>query len=101
MVAIMRSEGSRLLGAVPLTRRQAGRRIGVSHETICCWISGKRVPRPEHRRALRTAFCIPEDAWPDEWALVRDIVVRLLAEKDRSLLAELARRLEAAGIYID
>jgi hypothetical protein len=73
----------------------------VSHETIGCWISGKRVPRPEHRRALRTAFGIPEEAWPDEWALVRDIVIRLLAENDRSLLAELARRLEEAGVSID
>jgi hypothetical protein len=97
----MRSEGSRLLGAVDMTRRAAGHRIGVSHETIGCWISGKRVPKPEHRRALRAAFGIPEDAWPDEWAVVREIVVRLLAEKDRSLLAELARRLDEGEVHVD
>jgi hypothetical protein len=58
------------------------------------------VPTREHRRALHAAFKIPVNAWPDEWTVVRDIVVQLLAERDRALLVELARRLEAAGVNL-
>lgn len=93
----MRSEGSRLLGAVDMTQIQIARRIGVSRATVAMWISGARVPSEAHRATLRAAFKIPIEAWPDEWALVRDVVVRTLATKAPDLLAEIVDELERAG----
>jgi len=95
----MRSEGSRLLGAVTseMTQLQVARRVGVSRVTVAKWISGDRVPNEDHRRVLRSAFRIPVESWPDEWATVRDIVVRKLAEKAPHLLAEIIDELERVG----
>lgn len=93
----MRSEGSRLLGAVDLTQKQIASRVGVSRATVAMWISGQRVPSPDHRTTLRSAFKIPVEAWPDEWVLVRDIVVRTLATKAPELLAEIVQELDRVG----
>lgn len=93
----MRSEGSRLLGAVDLTQKQIASRVGVSRATVAMWISGQRVPSPDHRATLRSAFKIPVEAWPDEWVLVRDIVVRTLATKAPDLLAEIVQELDRVG----
>ena len=90
----MRSEGSRLLGVVDMTQRQIAGRIGVSRATVAMWISGQRVPDRDHQNALLAAFAIPTTAWPGEWTLVRDILVRTLAEKAPHVLAEIVDQLE-------
>ncbi len=92
----MRSEGSRLLGAVDMTQIQIARRVGVSRATVAMWISGQRVPSEDHRKALRSAYGIPLHAWPDEWAAIRDVIVRKLGERAPELLAEIADELERA-----
>lgn len=94
----MRSEGSRLLGAVDMTQRQIAGRIGVGRATVAMWISGQRVPDRDNRRALLAAFSIPPTAWPGEWTLVRDILVRTLAEKAPHLLEEIAEQLERLDV---
>lgn len=95
----MKSEGSRLLGKVEMTRREAARVVGVSHATIGAWISGERIPKLDHRRALAKALQIPESSWPaertDDWPAVRDLVVRLISERAPDLLPELVARLES------
>jgi transcriptional regulator with XRE-family HTH domain len=93
----VRSEGSRLLGAVEMTQKQIAVRVGVSRATVAMWIRGERVPNEDHRDALRMAFRIPIEAWPDEWALVRNTIVRTLAEKAPHLLEEIVSELERAG----
>lgn len=60
----MRSEGSRLLGAVELTREIIAARLRVKHASVSMWISGTRIPNREHREAMRVAFGIPIEAWP-------------------------------------
>lgn len=96
----MRSEGSRLLGAVDMKQRQIASRIGVNCATVARWISGERIPNEAHRIALHAAFRIPIEAWPDEWALVRSVVVRTLADKAPDLLAEIVEELERAGAFL-
>lgn len=93
----MRSEGSRLLGAVEMTQKQIAIRIGVSRATVAHWISGRHVPERDHRDALRSAFKIPVEAWPDEWLAIRDVIVRKLAEKAPALLEEIVEELERVG----
>jgi transcriptional regulator with XRE-family HTH domain len=93
----MRSEGSRLLGAVEMTQKQIAIRLGVSRATVAMWIRGDRVPNEEHRASLRLAFRIPVESWPDEWTKVRDIVVRKLTEKAPDLLLEIVEEIERVG----
>ena len=90
----MRSEGSRLLGLVQATRRQVATRIGVSPATVSYWISGQRVPEPDHRRAMLAAYRIPVSAWPNEWQIVRDLLVEKLAERAPDVLLDVVEELE-------
>lgn len=96
----MRSEGSRLLGAVDMTQRQIASRLGVGRATVAMWISGQRVPDFDNRRAMHSAFGIPLTSWPDEWALVRDVLVRTLAEKAPDLLAQIVCELEKYDVTL-
>lgn len=94
----MRSEGSRLLGAVNMTHRQIASRLGVGRATVARWVSGQSVPTGQHRRAMQAAFGIPMQAWPDEWTIVRDTVVCKLAERAPELLKEIVDELEQMGV---
>jgi transcriptional regulator with XRE-family HTH domain len=93
----VRSEGSRLLGALNMTQRQIAARIGVSLSTVCAWISGQRIPNEAHRRGLRAAFGIPLTAWPDELATVREVIVRRLVAAAPEVLREIVAELEELG----
>lgn len=93
----MRSEGSRLLGALDVTQRDIARRVGAGRATVARWASGQCVPSGSNREALRRAFGIPVDAWPNEWVLVRDIVVRTLHAKAPGLLEEIVDEIERMG----
>jgi transcriptional regulator with XRE-family HTH domain len=80
----MRSEGSRLLGAVEMTQAEIAVRVGVRQPTIAAWISGQHAPKPKYRKILRVAFGIPLEAWP------ADVEVEELRAKVRSLSDEVA-----------
>jgi transcriptional regulator with XRE-family HTH domain len=97
-VATMRSVGSRQLGAVNMTQRQIAARIGVSLSTVCSWISGQRIPNEAHRRAMRAAFGIPLQAWPDDLAAVRHVIIRRLAAAAPELLSEIVEELEKVDV---
>jgi transcriptional regulator with XRE-family HTH domain len=89
----MRSDGSRALGAVDATQKQIGARIGVSRATVAMWIRGDRVPDEGHRRALRAAFGIHPEAWPDTTCAVSlRRLVREAHEVQAEIVAELAER---------
>lgn len=79
----MRSEGSRLLGAVEATQVEIARRVGVKQSTVAAWIAGQKTPIPKHRQELRTLYGIPYDAWPakdPEVAALREELARVKAE---------------------
>jgi transcriptional regulator with XRE-family HTH domain len=94
----MRSEGSRLLGVVDMTHRQIASRLGVGRATVARWVSGQSVPTEQHRRAMQAAFGIPMHAWPDEWPIVRDVIVQKLSAKAPDLLEEIIEDLERMGV---
>lgn len=86
----MRSEGSRLLGAVDLTQIEIARRVGVRQPTVAGWIAGQYVPKPKFRKAMQSAFGIPFAAWPvnDEVEELR-AAVRKLADEIEAMRAEM------------
>jgi hypothetical protein len=61
---------------------------------VCSWISGQRIPNEAHRRALRAAFGIPLQAWPGDFATVREVIIRELAAVAPELLSEIVAELE-------
>jgi transcriptional regulator with XRE-family HTH domain len=85
----MRSEGSRLLGLVEARQSDIARRVHVTRVTVAKWINGRSVPSPDHRSALKVAYGIPVEAWPDEWSLLRDAIIAKLAEKAPHVLEEI------------
>jgi len=45
-----------------LSQLELARVIGVSHDTVYSWESGRKQPKPEHRRKLVEALgCSPDD----------------------------------------
>lgn len=93
----MRSEGSKRLAALDMTQREIAARVGVSQQTVGMWQSGQRVPGETNRTALFRAFGIPVHAWPDDWILIRDTIIRKLADKAPELLIEIVDELEKLG----
>lgn len=87
-----------MLGAVDMTQRQIAGRLGVGRATVAMWISGQRVPDQDNRQAMQAAFGIPPDAWPGEWTIVRDVIVRTLAAKAPHLLEEIVGELERLSV---
>jgi transcriptional regulator with XRE-family HTH domain len=90
----MRSEGSKRLAGVDKTQREIASRIGVTQATVARWISGQKTPNLDHRRAMYLAFRIPVASWPDQWTIVRDIVVETLAAEAPDLLEKIIRQIE-------
>lgn len=84
-----------------MTRRQVAARVGVSAMTVARWVSGSTVPRPPHRAALYSAFGIPVEAWPDEWLILRDIIIKKLAAKAPALLEEIVEEIERSGTTLE
>ena len=97
----MRSEGSKRLTALDMTQRQIATRIGVSRATVAMWASGQRVPDEDHRKALFAAIGFPVHAWPDEWALVRDVIIAKLVAKAPDLLVEIVEDLKRLGVTLE
>lgn len=76
-----------------MTQKQIASRVGVSRATVAMWVRGDRVPVEKHRRALRAAFGISPEAWPDTTcvnALQR--IIREAHEVHAEIVAELAEK---------
>ena len=60
--------GTELLRERLMTRAKVARRVGVSPQVVCSWVSGVKRPAPEHREILQRELGIPVEAWltPDE-----------------------------------
>jgi transcriptional regulator with XRE-family HTH domain len=86
----VRSEGSRLLGAVEMTQIEIARRVGVRQPTVAGWISGEHTPKPKFRKTMQVAFGIPFSAWPvdDEVEELR-AAVHKLADEIEAMRAEM------------
>ncbi len=68
----VRTEGQRLLLAVPGSLELIGDSIGATKQAVALWRSGARAPGPQWRRAMHERFGIPPEAWgrtplPDGW----------------------------------
>lgn len=59
----VRSDGQRLLMAVPLSLAKVAAAIGASKATVGDWRTGNKVPGPAFRAALEKAYGIPVASW--------------------------------------
>ena len=58
-----RSEGQRLLAAVPGSLAKLGAAAGVSRQLVSYWKRGEKLPTPANRAKLQKAFGIDPAAW--------------------------------------
>lgn len=68
----IRTEGQRLLLAVPGSLELIGDSIGATKQAVSLWRAGHRAPGPQWRRAMHERLGIPPEAWartplPDGW----------------------------------
>ena len=61
--AVARTEGQKLLMAVPGSLQTIGEAIGATKQAVALWRTGARLPEDRWRRALSARFAIPVDAW--------------------------------------
>jgi hypothetical protein len=59
----IRTEGQRLLLAVPGTLELIGDSIGATRQAVLLWRQGARLPGPQWRRSIHERFGIPPEAW--------------------------------------
>jgi transcriptional regulator with XRE-family HTH domain len=61
---LYRSEGQRLLAALPFTGGEIARKLGTNRASVSAWRLGDKVPSPDAQRALAAAFpSIPLRSW--------------------------------------
>lgn len=58
-----RSEGQRLLVAIPGSSADIGRKVGVTKQVVACWRRGSKMPSDAVRSKLEAVYRIPVAAW--------------------------------------
>jgi transcriptional regulator with XRE-family HTH domain len=59
------SAGAQQLGNRPELAREIATTVGVSRSLVAMWVTGKRDPKPEQRKAIEAAYGIPAKSWDD------------------------------------
>jgi len=57
------TEGSRLLNSCGLSQQEIGERLGVSHVSVCNWLSGKKLPNNQRRQDIYREFGVSPESW--------------------------------------
>jgi transcriptional regulator with XRE-family HTH domain len=60
---VLRSEGQRLLRELGVTGTEIASTIGASKPTVSAWMTGRKTPTADYKRALAKAYRIPVQSW--------------------------------------